>query len=68
MNQVTLFRFNGGGAVARMTRAGVDYFPLDCVLDDKFQLIEAEYGLKGFGSSCQAVPAHIWRRRLLLWI
>ncbi len=38
----------GGGAVARMTRAGVDYFPLDCVLDDKFQLIEAEYGLKGF--------------------
>lgn len=34
--------------MARMTRAGVDYFPLDCVLDDKFQLIEAEYGLKGF--------------------
>ncbi len=27
---------------------GISYFPLDCQLDDKFGLIEAEYGLKGF--------------------
>ena len=34
--------------MARPTKMGVDYFPLDCVMDDKFQLLEAEYGLKGF--------------------
>lgn len=31
-----------------MIRKGLDFFPLNTVLDDKFQLIEAEYGLKGF--------------------
>ena len=30
-------------------KRGIDYFPLDVVLDDKFELIEAEYGLMGFG-------------------
>ena len=27
---------------------GVGYFPLDCSLDTNFQLVEAEYGIKGF--------------------
>lgn len=27
---------------------GIPYFPLDCQLDDKFELIEAEFGLQGF--------------------
>lgn len=31
-----------------MASEGIGYFPLGCVLDEKFQLIEAEYGLKGF--------------------
>ncbi|MDO5016553.1 MAG: DUF4373 domain-containing protein [Eubacteriales bacterium] len=34
--------------MARASGAGLLYFPLDCVLDDKFDLIEAEFGLKGF--------------------
>lgn len=29
-------------------KSGIDYFPLDCQLDDKFELIEAEFGLTGF--------------------
>ena len=35
--------------MARPLKEGIDYFPLDCQLDDKFELIEAEYGLTGFG-------------------
>lgn len=31
-----------------MAKAGIDYFPLNCRLDEKFELIEAEFGLKGF--------------------
>lgn len=27
---------------------GIPYFPLECVLDEKFELIEAEFGLTGF--------------------
>lgn len=34
--------------MARASGAGLLYFSLDCVLDDKFDLIEAEFGLKGF--------------------
>ena len=34
--------------MARPIKSGLDYFPLDCVLDDKIKLIEAEFGLKGF--------------------
>lgn len=30
-------------------KQGVDYFPLDTVLDAKFELIEADFGIKGFG-------------------
>ncbi len=31
-----------------MACEGIDYFPLRCVLDEKFELLEAEYGIKGF--------------------
>ena len=34
--------------MARPIKNGLDYFPLDCQLDDKFELIEAEFGLTGF--------------------
>ena len=34
--------------MARPTKEGLDYFPLDVVLDDKFSIIEAEHGLVGF--------------------
>lgn len=30
-------------------KSGIDYFPLDVALDAKFELIEAEFGLTGFG-------------------
>ena len=32
-----------------MAKSGIDYFPLDVTLDAKFELIEAEFGLTGFG-------------------
>ena len=32
-----------------MAKSGVDYFPLDVTLNDNFKLIEAEFGLTGFG-------------------
>ena len=32
-----------------MAKSGIDFFPLDVTLDTKFELIEAEYGLTGFG-------------------
>lgn len=34
--------------MARPTRQGVDYFPLDIHLDDKFKFIQIKYGLEGF--------------------
>lgn len=34
--------------MARPQKDGVDYFPFDTVLDTKFELIEAEFGLAGF--------------------
>ncbi len=30
-----------------MAKEGLDYFPLTCTFDDKIELIEAEFGLKG---------------------
>lgn len=33
----------------RPLKNGVDYFPLDVVMDDKIELIEAEHGIVGFG-------------------
>jgi len=35
--------------MARPLKQGVDYFPLNVALDDKFELIEAVHGLAGFG-------------------
>jgi hypothetical protein len=35
--------------MARPTYRGLEYFPLDTNLDDKFLLIEAKYGITGFG-------------------
>ena len=32
-----------------MSKSGIDFFPLDVSLDSKFELIEAEFGLTGFG-------------------
>lgn len=32
-----------------MAKSGIDFFPLDVALDTKFELIEAEFGLTGFG-------------------
>ncbi len=34
--------------MARPTKTGLDYFPLDVHLDDKVELLEAEHGLEGF--------------------
>lgn len=34
--------------MGRKRATSLPYFELDCYLDDKFELIEAEYGLKGF--------------------
>lgn len=34
--------------MARPTKKGLDYFPLDCHMDEKIELIEVEFGLKGF--------------------
>ena len=34
--------------MARPTKIGLDYFELDCRMDDKVKLIQAEFGLKGF--------------------
>lgn len=34
--------------MSRPTKQGLDYFPLCVGLDDKFDLIEAQFGLKGF--------------------
>ena len=33
----------------RPLKDGLDYFPLDTSLDDSFELIEAKYGIEGFG-------------------
>ena len=34
--------------MARPFKTGLDYFELDCNLDEKIRLIQAEFGLKGF--------------------
>jgi hypothetical protein len=35
--------------MARPTKAGLEYFPLDCDMDDKVKLIDAKFGVSGFG-------------------
>ena len=34
--------------MARPFKSGLDYFDLDCYMDDKIKLIQAEFGLSGF--------------------
>ena len=64
----------------RQNKVGLDYFELDCHMDDKIDLIEAEFGLKGFaivvklfqsiysglGYYCEWTPdiSILWARRL----
>lgn len=64
----------------RHGKVGLDYFELDCHTDEKIDLIEAEYGLKGFaivvklyqsiysgfGYYCEWTPdiSLLWARRL----
>lgn len=64
----------------RQNKVGLDYFELDCHMDEKVELIEAEYGLKGFaiivklyqsiysgfGYYCEWSPdiSLLWARRL----
>ena len=43
--------------MARPTKIGLDYFPLDCNIDDNLELIEAEFGLQGF-----AIVVKIWQK------
>lgn len=35
--------------MARPRKEGLDYFPLDCDLDEKLEALEAEYLIEGFG-------------------
>ena len=35
--------------MSRPIKTGLDYFPLDVRNDDKLDLIEAEFGIVGFG-------------------
>jgi len=66
--------------MARKLKVGLDYFELDCHMNEKIELIEAEYGLKGFaiivklyqgiyggfGYYCEWTPdiSLLWARRL----
>lgn len=34
--------------MARPLKVGLEYFPLDCQMDDKVEMLEAEHGLEGF--------------------
>ncbi len=43
--------------MARPHKNGVDYFPLDCQMDDEIKYIEAEFGLDGF-----AVVIKLWQK------
>lgn len=43
--------------MARPGKQGIDYFPLDTVLDTSMELIEAEFGLTGF-----AVVVRLWQK------
>ena len=42
--------------MARPLKQGLDYFSLDCYMDDKIKLIQAEFGLKGF-----AIIVKLWQ-------
>lgn len=42
--------------MARPFKTGLDYFDLDCYLDEKVKMIQAEFGLKGF-----AIVVKLWQ-------
>ena len=42
--------------MARPLKQGLDYFSLDCYMDDKIKMIQAEFGLKGF-----AIVVKLWQ-------
>ena len=42
--------------MARPLKEGVDYFSLDCYMDDKIKMIQAEFGLKEF-----AIVVKLWQ-------
>lgn len=42
--------------MARPIKEGIDYFSLDCYMDDKMKMIQAEFGLKGF-----AIVVMLWQ-------
>ena len=42
--------------MARPLKEGIDYFSLDCYMDDKVKMIQAEFGLKGF-----AIIVKLWQ-------
>ena len=42
--------------MGRPCKTGLDYFDLDCYLDEKVRMIQAEFGLKGF-----AVVVKLWQ-------
>ena len=42
--------------MARPLKEGVDYFSLDCYMDDKIKMIQDEFGLKGF-----AIVVKLWQ-------
>ncbi|HHU07384.1 MAG TPA: DUF4373 domain-containing protein [Clostridiaceae bacterium] len=43
--------------MARPLKRGLDYFPLDCNMDDQIELFEAECGLEGF-----AILIKLWQK------
>lgn len=43
--------------MARPVKQGVDYFPLDCHMNDEMKLIQAEFGLVGY-----AVVIKLWQK------
>lgn len=43
--------------MARPIKQGVDYFPIDCHMNDKMKLIQAEFGLVGY-----AVVIKLWQK------
>lgn len=43
--------------MARPLKQGVDYFPLDCHMNDEMKLIQAEFGLVGY-----AVVIKLWQK------
>lgn len=51
----------------RPLKSGLDYFPLDVVLDEKFELIEAECGIEGFGIIVKLMQKIYGNGFFLLW-